>query len=582
MSFPMTIPAESISPAASQCTLEPHQISVREYILFQTLLSKGALGSLGGIRESTNLLPSETTEAWRLDDSAKIFTAVMLAYDKIVGVLSDTITDVVDRLVAAIGRPHALTRGHMFALFRLLVHYRTSNLALTPLCTEYIQTKSYPEGKIDRIVSSQSDPCVPNFGSVSAPTAKRRRKSDVGLVDAFNMYPTEVQLEAFSTACADVRLEIDFYSSPEWHTLPFPLAYPALPRTRFQLQPVHSEGETLYETFEFMGREAFPLLAKAVDELKIHGITAAFLEGPIGVGKSHLLAALALYLRRQGKLVVYIPHCGALVNSPVEYMAAALLCAFHGAKHQPQRAEIRTLRSMTDIEDWCANQYRTRQVLFYFIVDQLNGLQPNKDGRGIGHSNPLHFYDVQSFLLKLYINHICVRSSSPNDQHGYRLFGRGQEEVLLRFSQVLTEAESISWINHFRDQVPSFENEAELAFWHDYTGRILLFYAPLLGHGNTPLSQAWPEILASPIFCTARDEIRVFAARSLANEDTKSLYLKGLEAALTGTSASETPVELFDHRFCHVHDGGARITCGFARTEITAILEREGGCDGMA
>jgi hypothetical protein len=52
--------------------------------------------------------------------------------------------------------------------------------------------------------------------------------------------------------------------------------------------------------------------------------------GMLGAGKSHLLAALACLLRREGKLVVFIPNCNELLADPTEYFGAALEAAYGG------------------------------------------------------------------------------------------------------------------------------------------------------------------------------------------------------------------------------------------------------------
>jgi Cdc6-like AAA superfamily ATPase len=191
-----------------------------------------------------------------------------------------------------------------------------------------------------------------------------------------------------------------------------------------------------YNTFEWMGREVFPRLVEAVSDLRTDNSRAssAFLLGPIGVGKSHLLAALALHLRSQGKVVVYIPHCGDLFSSPVKYTAAALLCAFAGssAEDRRRRHEIRMLDSTQAIEKWCSQQ-STQGIRFYFLIDQLNELEPiatSMESRGTR---------LKHFLLDLYRDGICVRSSSTNDQHGHSLLGRGKREDLFDFHQTLTK-----------------------------------------------------------------------------------------------------------------------------------------------
>jgi hypothetical protein len=66
-------------------------------------------------------------------------------------------------------------------------------------------------------------------------------------------------------------------------------------------------------------------------------------------------------------------------------------------------------------------------------------------------------------------------------------------------------------MKHFVARVPTFSAE-ELEWFHDYTGRIFLFYPPLLNHSDTPFSDAWPQIHESFVLGAARKNIAEFSA----------------------------------------------------------------------
>jgi hypothetical protein len=138
-----------------------------------------------------------------------------------------------------------------------------------------------------------------------------------------------------------------------------------------------------------MGRAAFPLLVDAVTRLRPNGAHhAAFLRGLSAVAKSHLLAALMLCLRYQGKTVVYIPDCGNLIMCPVSYLAA-LLCAFPGETPEAtqRQDEIRILDSLDTIKRRCAAVRNNRntgtdEFHFRFVVDQVEELDLTRERGG--------------------------------------------------------------------------------------------------------------------------------------------------------------------------------------------------------
>ncbi|KAJ7911036.1 hypothetical protein B0H13DRAFT_585515 [Mycena leptocephala] len=555
--------------APFRCTLSVDDLHVWEYIQFQELISQGSLCVAGGLHEINSISP-EATELWQSGIDVMPL-AIAVAYEKIVG--GTVSAEVTESLLTAIGKPAVCSRGHIFAILRLLRHYTTSQPSLAVLCTEYIGKSSVvgTNNIVEKFSTNRSDPSVKDASS-SRPS-KRRRPSEVSPVH--NTIPTEAQLTELCRACSQVPTEASALANPQqWRKLPFPFLYSTLPH-RFNIRAVQDEtNRRMYSTFDWMGREVFTRLVDAVTHLRTDGASyaAAFLRGPIGVGKSHLLAALALHLRRQGKVVVYIPHFGHLAQSPVKYMAAALLCAFHGpsAEDLNRRREIRALDSTKAIEAWYERQV-TSGVRFYFLVDQLNGLESRK----VGMVAPAQYEAVKNFLLALYCNSICVRSSSPNDQYGYADFGRGRREQILDFQQMLTEAECTSWMNRFAAQIPTFSAE-ELEWFHDYTGRIFLFYLPLLDYPHAPFSDAWPQIRESVVLDAARKNIAQFSASILTqnNEALEQNYLEGVKAFVTGTSTTGILEDLIDHRYCVVDGSRGRVTCGLARRELIALLEK--------
>ncbi|KAJ7451059.1 hypothetical protein FB451DRAFT_1186390 [Mycena latifolia] len=426
------------------------------------------------------------------------------------------------------------------------------------------------------MTSSRSEPNVP--GPDRPP--KRRRTSEAGLPPSIkNIFPTEAQIKAFESSLSSQSESLLDYADPmKWHTIAFPFLYTSLPHHRFRFHPaLDMKKNVLYNTFEWMGREAFPQLAQAVMDLRTDGTasSAAFLHGTIGAGKSHLLAALAVWLRLQGKMVVYLPDCDDLVKSPRQYIAAALLCAFsgQGLDHLTKRAQIRCLDSDLALEQWCREQYG-EGIRFYFLIDQLNALEDRPGGM----VSDLWRERARSLLLNLYCDHICVRSSSANDKQGYELLGRGQKETIILFRHRMTDREIHSWVEHYAEKVPTL-SPSDLSTFTEYVGGVFLYFTALLNHPGKPLSEAWVQVIEDPVLQTARRDVHQFASKILTSPDTAvhDNYVAGARAFITGTSTKSIRPDLIDHRYCYVdaNSDQGRVTSGIVRAELFELLEKQ-------
>ena len=154
-----------------------------------------------------------------------------------------------------------------------------------------------------------------------------------------------------------------WYSNPKnCHSIPFPFSF-FEPPERFSIQ----DGK-----FEYMGREEFQRVHKTVSSLKAGGGgTRLYIQGTMGYGKSHILAALACLLYRQGKVVVFIPDVRGLLFAPLPYITTALLCTFAGPSFKEERKRIRACKSMDDISRF----YHEIRSSPYLIVDQINAFE---------------------------------------------------------------------------------------------------------------------------------------------------------------------------------------------------------------
>lgn len=190
------------------------------------------------------------------------------------------------------------------------------------------------------------------------------------------------------------------YADPtKLHHLPFPFIGP-LPRERFEFTG---------ETFSFMGREKFGEVRAGVERMLEENWNALYLYGTFGYGKSHVLAALACYLIRQGEQVVYLPDCRAMLQGFVAYTKAALLLTFANSAKLQEKVE--ELRSEQGIEDFLA-EYAHPERLF-IIADQMNALEEDKEGNrdSIDNNTKRH---VKVWLNKFRFGHRSIESASAN------------------------------------------------------------------------------------------------------------------------------------------------------------------------
>ncbi|KAJ7302372.1 hypothetical protein DFH08DRAFT_989479 [Mycena albidolilacea] len=348
-------------PASAKRTLSVNHLHVQEYIRFQVLITQGTLYVKGGLPDPVPdpLSPNLQT----------------------VGKPKRGICQAIELVLAAIGKPEILARGHLFAACRLLVHDKLAGRSLAPLCIEYIGKPSFADISAETRCLEELSVQDPN----PEPPLNPRKTSPVKYFD-----PTEAQLAGLHSMQQRPSRSRRLCRS-------FRVARPALPFRRLAASPrpvTNGEEDAahrhLYNTFTWMGRAAFPLLVDAVTRLRPNGAYhAAFLRGLSGVGKSHLLAALVLCLRHQGKTVVYIPDCGNLIMCPVSYLASALLCAFPGENPEAtqRRDEIRTLDSLDAIKRRCAAVRNNRstgrdEFHFRFVVDQVDELDLTRERGG--------------------------------------------------------------------------------------------------------------------------------------------------------------------------------------------------------
>jgi hypothetical protein len=161
--------------------------------------------------------------------------------------------------------------------------------------------------------------------------------------------------------------DFDFSDPTLLTMLPFPSTL-GIPTQRFKW----SKQDNFY-LFQYMGRSKFKdLLGRVQGDNFLEGFEHIYLCGSSGYGKSHILAALACKLIREKKRVLYIPNCAELLMDFKEVIRIGLYFACY--ESEPLLEEIRSALDFDDL-------YRIwkKQKDIYFIVDQLNALEPDSD-----------------------------------------------------------------------------------------------------------------------------------------------------------------------------------------------------------
>lgn len=264
-------------------------------------------------------------------------------------------------------------------------------------------------------------------------------------------------------------------------TLPFPsLLRP--PVERFSVSK-----DTLC-TFQYMGRSIFQQILLAVQEpgFRDAGWYELYLYGPSGTGKSHILAALVVYLIKSGQRVVYFPDCRDILKDRVTSIRLALLFAFHDNKDSCE--EIIRATDTNALLDFVRNQKR---YSFYVIVDQYNALDvnPEPDDRatvkGATRTDLEALCQSQRYMFSASTNEKSarLREQRQTSIRTINLLG-GLTRVcpsLFNFLSHGPQDETDAWFKHHEGS-PTLSQLTPLdrEFIEDITGRIPLLLQPLL------------------------------------------------------------------------------------------------------
>ncbi|KAA8894195.1 hypothetical protein FN846DRAFT_913170 [Sphaerosporella brunnea] len=121
--------------------------------------------------------------------------------------------------------------------------------------------------------------------------------------------------------------------------------------------------------FDYMGRSKFLEIYNEVVSVKKRFTNTIYsLQGIVGYEKSYIMAALAILLMRQGKRVIYIPHCGILAKDLRRNIKSAFLLSY--ADDPKTRRSITKFSSVEDVYDFCYQKARSNIDKLYVLADQ--------------------------------------------------------------------------------------------------------------------------------------------------------------------------------------------------------------------
>jgi hypothetical protein len=206
------------------------------------------------------------------------------------------------------------------------------------------------------------------------------------------------------------------YSNPKKILLlPFPYSGQKKPIDRFA---INDDG-----FFNFMGRKEFKNVLTTINKFRSGtGYMKLFVYGTVGYGKSHILSAIACFLFRTGRRVVFLPDCRQLAVDPVKYVKYALFLTY--SDDETKINEINGYKDFCQIIDFC----ESLDEKLYFIVDQINALD-EKDDTGVS----LNVKEqIRRDIDKMVDSHFYIMSSSANNKTMLHLMQKQTGELKIK------------------------------------------------------------------------------------------------------------------------------------------------------
>ncbi|CAG8699468.1 3244_t:CDS:2, partial [Acaulospora morrowiae] len=350
------------------------------------------------------------------------------------------------------------------------------------------------------------------------------------------------------------------YSNPQnFLSLPFPYPGSKRPIDRFTIS---DDG-----FFTFMGRKKFSDVLDKIIEFKAKtGYMKMFIYGTVGYGKSHILTAIACFLLRSERRVVYLPDCRELAVNPLSYIKSALFLTY--ADDDAKISEIDACENFDQIVKFCELLNET----IYFIIDQMNALDDSSN-TGISLKEKIQ---VKRNLDKMCSEHFYIKSSSANNQTVLHLRQKQTNEKKIELYGGFDKEEMEEWWKKHNSVLPTMNNQQKDRI-EDITGNIPLFLNVLLESDCKDFEDAL-GYLDQQLTSMIQEPMTSFSEK-IYKLDNKhwDFHINLMSSFLTkGYPPSGYGVDDFDHRFFYIKDELCHYICGMARDCMANHLYRKG------
>ncbi|RHZ84084.1 hypothetical protein Glove_85g77 [Diversispora epigaea] len=338
----------------------------------------------------------------------------------------------------------------------------------------------------------------------------------------------------------------EVYSDPKnFLTLPFPFPGSDKPVDRFA---INVDG-----FFTFMGRTEFNNVLSEIMTFRLGtGYREMFIYGTVGYGKSHILTAIACFLLRSRRRVVYLPDCRKLIVGGMDYIKSALFLTY--VDDDTKTAQIDACESFDQIIKFCEELGET----LYFIVDQMNALD-YYDGTGADSERKRQ---VKEDIDRLCLNHYYIKSSSANNHTVLHFMQKQTSEKKIALYGGFDVDEIKEWWKKHNSILPTM-NEMQKNQVEDTTGNIPLFLNILLESSHKNFEEAL-GYLNDQLTLKIKDPMTNFSKNI--KEGRQEFHVKLMSSFLTKIyPPSGFGVDDFDHRFFYIKNGLCYYVCGMAR-----------------
>ncbi|EXX67380.1 uncharacterized protein OCT59_004648 [Rhizophagus irregularis] len=343
------------------------------------------------------------------------------------------------------------------------------------------------------------------------------------------------------------------YSNPKnFLSLPYPYIGEKLPIDRFAID------NNRY--FNFMGRKEFRNILETINKLRSGtGYMKLFVYGTVGYGKSHILSAIACFLFRTGRRVVFLPDCRQLAVDPVDYTKSALFLAYHD--DDAKINEINSCENFENIVDFCKKlQFKEK---LYFIVDQMNALD-ELDNTGVS-------LKIKQQINKMSNYHYYIMSFSANNKTIlHYLMQKQTGELKIKLYGGFNEEEMEEWWKKY--SLPAM-NDQEKEQIKDITGKIPLFLNFLLEYSHENFEGAF-AYLKQKLKSIIQKPMIEYSENLLGNKHTWDRHVGLMSSFITNTHPKlGYRDDDYDHRYFYIKDDDiCYYVCGLVRGSMVEYL----------